>query len=369
MMRNALLCFILILFFSDLAAGPGKRMHQSDPGEKELDVVFCLDLSGSTNGLIEDFRENLWYISNQLLAMEPTPVLRIGVVGFSRPSFGKNNAYIRILSDLTDDLDAVAASVFRLRTTVEKGDQFVVPALETCVRDLNWSPSSNAVKMIFLVGNGMAVINARSYEKVCLEASRNKIIIESLYVLSNGNMIKELPAWRRIAALTGGRQTELTIHKADYADIWKEKTPQSISINKKLHQTIRWSVADDVCRQNSQTADSGAFTSSANEWMNRMAFKSSVYYNNWLKNCGAMAELGGKSAENLGEDVFSRQVNQTLQECRNLMEELKREASPEKIKEHHLQYKEGLEEESVLRRIIIIMAMEQWGERVIEKQP
>jgi hypothetical protein len=368
-MRYAIQCLIFFLFIGDLTAGPGKRMQQADPGEKELDIVFCLDLSGSTNGLIEDFRENLWYISNQLLAMEPSPVLRIGVVGFSRPSFGKNNAYIKILSDITDDLDAVAASVYRLRSTVEKGDQYVVPALETCVRDLNWSPSSNAVKMIFLVGNGMAVINARSYEKVCMEASKNRIIIESLYVLSNGNMIKELPAWRRIAALAGGRQTELTIHKADHTNIWNEKTPQSISINKKLHQTIRWNVADDVCRQNSQTADSGAFTSSANEWMNRMAFKSSVYYNNWLKNCGALAELGGKPAENLGEDVFSRQVNQTLQECRNLMEELNRETSPARIKDHHRLYKEGLKEESVLRRIVIIMAMEQWGERVIESAP
>lgn len=70
-----------------------------------LDIVFCLDLSGSTNGLVDDVREELWTIINQVHAFDPAPELRIGIIGFSRPSFGKENAYVKVLSDLTTDFD------------------------------------------------------------------------------------------------------------------------------------------------------------------------------------------------------------------------------------------------------------------------
>ena len=57
----------------------GKDKGKSAVGNgKPLDIVFCVDLSGSTNGLINDLRDNLWMIINQAQHMEPKPALRIG---------------------------------------------------------------------------------------------------------------------------------------------------------------------------------------------------------------------------------------------------------------------------------------------------
>jgi hypothetical protein len=83
---------LFVFFFSKQVCG-----QQSE--ERPLDIVFCLDLSGSTNGLVNDVRDNLWLIANELNAMQPKPDFRLGVICFSRPSFGKEDGYVKVFSD------------------------------------------------------------------------------------------------------------------------------------------------------------------------------------------------------------------------------------------------------------------------------
>ena len=164
----------IYLLFSFLFAGwlfvPLHGIAQDVKAGRPLDIVFCLDLSGSTNGLLTDVRDNLWLISNEIDQMNPRPALRIGVVGFSRPSFGKNNAYVKMLSDLTDDLDHVAAELYKLKPCIEKGDQIVSAALNTAIADASWSKDEQATKLIFVVGNGMVTANGYEYVKSCESA-------------------------------------------------------------------------------------------------------------------------------------------------------------------------------------------------------
>ena len=344
-------------------------MDAPDSTRRELEIVLCLDLSGSTNGIIEDFRENFWYITNQLKAMEPSPVIRMGVVGFSRPSFGKSDAYVKVLSNITDDLDAVAAAVFSLRRSIEKGDQHVVPALQTCM-NLNWSRSSDAVKLIFLAGNGMVNTNGSAYEKISETAKNKGISIHTLYVLSTGNKLKELPAWRRIADISGGLTTEISINKTDTAAIWRNETKSGIALNNRLMQTIRWNVMPDVCRQLAVTADSGAFAAKPDEWMNRIAYKSSRQYSLLLERYGAYSALDGTPQEALGEDVFSRKIRETILETQMLLKECDREAPSSHILKHHVLYKSGvLKDEGNLRRAIVIFTMVSCGELAAPTTP
>src|SRR6185369_367377 len=72
---------------------------------KSIDIVFCMDLSGSTNGLLDDTRDLEWELINQVNTYRPQPVLRIGIVAFSRPTFGKETGYVKILCPLTTDYE------------------------------------------------------------------------------------------------------------------------------------------------------------------------------------------------------------------------------------------------------------------------
>lgn len=199
------LAFILLLYSgtSDL---PSKN-------RSVIDVVFCLDLSGSTNGLLDDIREKLWEIVNQVNSYRPAPEFRIGVIGFSRPSFGAKNSYVKVLQPLTTDYDLLNFELYKLKPSVEKGDQIVGEAINSAIRNMNWSGDGDALKVIYLVGNGMVNAGGNDYRAACDLAVKKGIIVNTLYCRTRNNVEKELPGWREIARLSGGEQYDIRIHK------------------------------------------------------------------------------------------------------------------------------------------------------------
>lgn len=202
-----LIVFLLfLLFYTGNTTSPSR-------GRESIDVVLCLDLSGSTNGLLDDVREKLWDVINQVNSYRPAPELRIGVVAFSRPSFGAKNGYVKVLQKLTNDFDQLSFELYKLKPTVEKGDQLVGEAIRVSVKQMNWSDDKDALKVIFLVGNGMVNAGVDNYRESCELASERKIVIHSLYCRTRNNFEKELPGWREIARLTGGEQYDIRIHK------------------------------------------------------------------------------------------------------------------------------------------------------------
>ena len=202
-----LIVFLLfLLFYTGNTTSPSR-------GRESIDVVLCLDLSGSTNGLLDDVREKLWDVINQVNSYRPAPELRIGVVAFSRPSFGAKNGYVKVLQKLTNDFDQLSFELYKLKPTVEKGDQLVGEAIRVSVKQMNWSDDKEALKVIFLVGNGMVNAGVDNYRESCELASERKIVIHSLYCRTRNNAEKELPGWREIARLTGGEQYDIRIHK------------------------------------------------------------------------------------------------------------------------------------------------------------
>src|SRR5262245_19081252 len=68
-----------------------------------VEIVFCLDTTGSMSSLLDGVHRGLWRISNQILDARPTPELRIGIVAFR----DKGDEYVTCVHELRDDLDAV----------------------------------------------------------------------------------------------------------------------------------------------------------------------------------------------------------------------------------------------------------------------
>jgi hypothetical protein len=206
LIRKAFLLFILVLYTGS--------SYSPSRSREVIDVVFCLDLSGSTNGLIDDVRERIWEVINQVNSYRPAPEFRIGVVGFSRPSFGAKTGYVKILQDLTGDFDQLNHELYKLKPSIEKGDQLVGQALKVSIKNMSWSGESGSLKVIYLVGNGMVNMGYNNdYRDACEMAVKNNIIINTLYCRTRNNAEKELPGWREIARLSGGEQHDIRIHK------------------------------------------------------------------------------------------------------------------------------------------------------------
>src|SRR5215813_14405569 len=74
------------------------------PAKKvDIEVVFCLDTTGSMSGLIEGAKAKIWSICNQIANGKPTPDLKVGLVAYR----DKGDVYITKVTDLTTDLDAI----------------------------------------------------------------------------------------------------------------------------------------------------------------------------------------------------------------------------------------------------------------------
>lgn len=371
-LRRSLMVLLLAVFLClpDFSSAVDKDRNKTAPSQlKPLDIVFCLDLSGSTNGLLNDLRDHLWMIINLANNMEPKPYLRLGVVGFSRPSFGKENAYVKVLVPLTTNFDYLSEELYRLRPSIEKGDQIVAAALRASVMDMKWSDRSDAVKLVFLVGNGMVSGTDHEYVRYCEQAREKNIVIHPVYVMKSSNWFKELPSWRRIATMTGGMQTEVTINKPDNMQVFVSVKKDLTALNNKINATYNWAGVDSaICRRSLTAADSGAFyADSRDAFYNRLYYKSGEEYAEVYRDCdivsNAVLLTGEAAAEN--EDGAFRDRMKEMYSARELMRaQLRKEFLKADLDAMQRAYLTGsIDNAGVLRRCILNILYKAWGMR------
>src|SRR3954467_7079620 len=77
--------------------------------KSKVEVVFCLDTTGSMGGLLDGAKAKIWSICNQIAGGKPTPDLKVGLVAYK----DKGDAYVTKVTDLTDDLDAVHGELMK----------------------------------------------------------------------------------------------------------------------------------------------------------------------------------------------------------------------------------------------------------------
>ncbi len=185
-----------------------------------VDIVFTLDLSGSTNGLIDDVRDNLWGMNNELTRLYPGADIRFAVVGYSRPSFGGKNQFVKVISPFTSQIDFIATELYKLKPNIEKGDQYVGAAIRASLDMLSWSKEKNAVKQIFLTGNGSVFLGAFDVVESCDLAKEKGISVNALYCYSSLRA-KDISGWYKISEITGGKSIDVKVHKRlpDYATV------------------------------------------------------------------------------------------------------------------------------------------------------
>jgi hypothetical protein len=167
-----------------------------------LDIVFIVDISSSTTGLLSSVRNNFWEINNDISRLKPEPDYRIGLMLLGRPSFKEENAYIKIASDLTTDIDYVANEMFTIKDNATKGKVYFGNALKDAVNEFSWSKDENAIKLIFLVGNG-PLSNGYDYRKAAESAVKKGIKIFSLY-FPNITSGRDEAEWRDLAEVGNG---------------------------------------------------------------------------------------------------------------------------------------------------------------------
>ncbi len=174
-----------------------------------LDVVWVIDVSGSTGGILPIIRDKFWELQNEMARLKPLANYRFSIVMMGRPSFKKDNNYINVISDLTTDIDHVAYPFFQLRDLTAPGNYFLGYGLDAAVNGLSWSEDTNALKVIFVSGNGLPSAGP-GVKKVVKRAQEKGIVIHSLYFEVYDNQ-REKAEWKDMAEATGGKYLPISL--------------------------------------------------------------------------------------------------------------------------------------------------------------
>src|SRR4051794_38688741 len=180
---------------------PAVSAPAAKKAKPKVEVVFCLDTTGSMGGLIEGAKAKIWSICNQVAGGKPTPDLKVGLVAYR----DKGDEYVTKVLDLTDDLDRVHAELKKL-TANGGGDapEHVNQALQDAVEKVKWSADKKTLKIVFLVGDApphMDYTDDVKYPVTCKKAVEKDVIINTIQC---GNDAECTRFWKDIASKSEG---------------------------------------------------------------------------------------------------------------------------------------------------------------------
>src|SRR5258705_2711251 len=93
-----------------------KKAAGATAPRRAVHLAICLDTSGSMDGLIDEARQKIWSIVNDLALATPTPRLRIALLTYGNDGHDAERGWVAVDAPFTEDLDTVSAQLFALKT-------------------------------------------------------------------------------------------------------------------------------------------------------------------------------------------------------------------------------------------------------------
>lgn len=170
--------------------------EKEKPKSGAIDIVFCIDCSGSMGGIIETAKQKIWLMVNEIAQVRPAPRLRIGFVGYG------NADRTHRTFELTDDLDKAYENLVTFKDE-GWGSEWVGLAVKKATEEMKWAEERGALKIIFVAGNETARQGAPDYAQSAPAAIARGIMINALYCGTPSG--EEEQTWRELASLADGQ--------------------------------------------------------------------------------------------------------------------------------------------------------------------
>ncbi len=225
---------------------------------KPVDLVICLDCSGSMNGLLDSARLKMWDVVNELAKIKPTPVLRVAVYSYggNGGDYTAASGYIRKEIDLTTDLDAVYEKLTALK--ISGSTEYATTVSKRAIDDQKWSDDKGALKLVFVCGNEEADQDKSvSYADLGKLAKAKGVIVNAIYCGSNTDGIA--PGWQSLAELGGGKFANIDQNKASQQVIATPFDKDLAELSGKLNTTyVAYGKEGDKKKENQAVQDTNA---------------------------------------------------------------------------------------------------------------
>lgn len=271
---------------------------------RAIDLVICLDISGSMNGLINAARQNIWSIVNDMATLKPQPELRVALLTYGSPAYGSETGFVSIQSELTTDLDLVSQKLFALSTN--GGSEYVARVVKRSIDDLKWSSDPQALKLIFVAGNEAATQDPEfDAMQMASMAIGKGILVNTIYC---GDQQKaEAEGWRQVARMADGKF--VAIEQDQIAVIETPFDKELMALSAQINTTyLTFGVNRTAWASNQVAQDSNALTLNSAAAAQRCLTKATaLYFNPTHDLCDAVKnpkfDLAAVKKEDLPEEL------------------------------------------------------------------
>jgi hypothetical protein len=243
-----------------------------------IQIALLLDTSSSMDGLIEQAKQQLWRVVNELGRARRNgklPRLEIALYEYGNSRLSAESGYIRRVLPLSGELDQVSEALFGLTTT--GGDEYAGQVIQTALEQLTWSADPNAMKVVFIAGNEAFTQGPVAVHDAIRRAAKQGITVNTIYCGSDGD---EAGGWRNGALLADGRFMTID-HNHRIAEIAAPQDVELAQLNAALNDTyIAWGQRGEAAIQRQAAQDSNSAQYGASNLGTRVASKASALYFN-----------------------------------------------------------------------------------------
>ena len=273
--------FLLAVGLSLAAFTSVKAAPIPEPKPEPIDLVLCLDTSGSMNGLIDSAKLKLWDVVNELKNIEPAPLLRVALYSYGHSSLDPKTGWVNEEIGLTDDLDDVYAKLNGLKTA--GGTEYVARVGMAAITDQKWATSKNGLRIVFICGNEAATQDPKvTLDALTKAANKNDVIVNTIYCHPANNPLAQ--GWQTLAQTAGGAYANIDQNQAsrDFANTIKTPVDAKLSeLNTKLNSTYVAYGSRGIEKLASQSAqDLSAKEAAPSAGFARAQTKATAFYRN-----------------------------------------------------------------------------------------
>lgn len=248
---NIVILALVLMVSTSWAVAADKKVAESKPVAQ---IALILDTSGSMSGMIDQARNQLWAIINQFVKARQNgvrPQLQVALYRYGSPGLGSDNGFIRQLAPLTGDLDKIAEELFKL--TTDGGEEYCGWAIQTAVRELQWSTSNSDYKAIFIAGNEPFAQGSVDFRKSSKEAISKGIVVNTIHCSGGSDQ-----DWKTAAMLADGSFMRIETNQA-VVEIETPFDAEIVRLNTALNDTyIGYGVAGVASKQRQTKMDSAS---------------------------------------------------------------------------------------------------------------
>lgn len=292
-----------------------------------VQIGILLDTSGSMNGLINQAKDQLWTIVNEVAKANKhnkDVTIQVGLFEYGKSSLPRYEGYLQMLSPFTSDLDKVSEELFQLRTN--GGEEYAGKVILESVNRFVWSDHKDDLKLLIIAGNESFAQGNVPYRQAIEKARRNNIIVNTIFCGDQRQGINM--QWTEGAKLGGGKYFNIN-HNDRRVYIATPYDDQIIILGNRLNQTymsygnkkMRRAKMENVYRQ-----DANSKSLSRSSYIERNIVKSKKQYTQVSSDMVSSYMENEASIDKISkEDLPDALKGKSKKEIRQVIEEKKKE--------------------------------------------